>query len=126
MDQFSTYTKNLFQAISTVAGFRVTYVAKNPDGSVAGTCSVMANHGRSRVETDSHSAGRITAISDDWIIQAASIAISGTQWTPQEGDQIIGPSAGTTATFELMTPPFNPHDALKTYLRLHSKQIGVN
>jgi len=66
---------------------------------------------------------RVGDRSTDWIIDAASLVVSGTQWTPQRGDEIEVDGV----TFRVM--PYGPdnqfwqyHDRERTVFRIHTKE----
>lgn len=93
-------------------GFSITF--KRGPSTVSG---VLANRGRSTLEVDDASGGvRIQTISHDFIVRASDLGM-----TPQKRDWVIAGSA----TYELLTPPYSPHDHAGELLRLHTKLLFV-
>lgn len=89
---------------------------------------VPVNLGRSKLVDDDGAGGRIESDSSDFIVPSAPLqaAISpGALFTPQKGDtvRLVSP-IGWLSVYELMTPPFSPHDHAGEFFRLHGNLIS--
>jgi hypothetical protein len=97
----------------------VTYAVGNA------TANVMAVLGRSKMEVDGPGGAIIQVPSHDFIVRASDLVISNAIVTPAKGHTVAYTLAGRTYTYQLMMPPFDPHDHAGCFLRLHSKRINT-
>ena len=63
--------------------------------------------------------------SRDFVVRAADLAFGGERWQPRTGDRIS--ETGSTTTYEVMSPPREPHwrnvDPDGLSIRIHTKRI---
>jgi len=85
---------------------------------------------RSKIAVDDGSGvARIEAESHDFIVRAKDYVQGQQSLTepitiPQEGDRILRTRGQNILTFEVMTPPYDPHDAEGVLFRVHTKFIS--
>jgi hypothetical protein len=115
---FSDIIASGLATVRGAAGVEITYVRG------ADTVTLTATKGRSDLETMT---GDVTTVvrSDDWIVAAADLELSGDLVTPKRDDKVKMESGGVVYVYAVTTPPYSPCDNERTHIRIHSKYVGT-
>lgn len=104
------------------AGVSIAYQRGPNSVSITGTVS---QHVYEVVDAEGFG---ITALSRDYIVQAADLVLSGAEIAPRAGDRITETIRDTSQTFEVMAigqlKEYEPVDTDGTMLKIHTKKIA--
>lgn len=112
----------LFETLARTGGVDARYVRGNR------SIDLRAVPDKALLMVDEGDGARIEAVSTDFLIRASDLrlgALVDPVCAPTEGDRISYEGPGRVRlTFEVATPPFDPHDACGVLLRVHTRKVG--